>query len=91
MSHENNLLFILFWDGANNIQSCMMCCMSAIKTVLTIACSETLYFLFKVRRARVIKYKPQVIYWPSAHYFQSNFRLFNRTECKLFFVNYGNS
>ena len=59
MSHENNLLFILFWDGANNIQSCMMCCMSAIKTVLTIACSETLHFLFKVRRARVIKYKPQ--------------------------------
>ena len=54
MSHENNLVFILFWDGANNIQSCMMCCMSAIKTVLTIACSETLYFLFKVRRARVI-------------------------------------
>ena len=23
------------------------------------ACSHTLYFLFKVRRARVIKYKPQ--------------------------------
>ena len=26
------------------------------------ACSQTLYFLFKVRRARVIKYKPQGIY-----------------------------
>ena len=29
-----------------------------------LACSQTLYFLFKVRRARVIKYKPQGIYWP---------------------------
>ena len=27
-----------------------------------LACSQTLYFLFKVRRARVIKYKPQGIY-----------------------------
>jgi len=27
------------------------------------ACSQTLYFLFKVRQARVIKYKPQGIYW----------------------------
>ena len=26
--------------------------------------SQTLYFLFKVRRARVIKCKPQGIYWP---------------------------
>ena len=30
-----------------------------------LACSQTLYFLFKVRRARrVMKYKPQGIYWP---------------------------
>ena len=29
----------------------------------TLACSQTLYFLFKVRRARVIKYKPQGIYY----------------------------
>ena len=29
-----------------------------------VACSQTLYFLFKVRR--VIKYKPQGIYWPPA-------------------------
>ena len=29
---------------------------------VTVACSQTLYFLFKVRRARVIKYKPQGIY-----------------------------
>ena len=28
-----------------------------------VACSQTLYFLFKVRRARVIKYKPQGIHW----------------------------
>ena len=27
-----------------------------------LACSQSLYFLFKVRRARVIKYKPQGIY-----------------------------
>ena len=32
-----------------------------------LACSQTLYFLFKVRRARrVIKYKPEGIYWPPA-------------------------
>ena len=31
-----------------------------------IACSHTLYSLFKVRRARVIKYEPQEIYWPPA-------------------------
>ena len=31
-----------------------------------IACSQTLYFLFKVRRASVIKDKPQRIYWPPA-------------------------
>ena len=37
----------------------MMCCMSGTKTALAIACSETLYFLFKVRRARVIKYDRQ--------------------------------
>ena len=30
------------------------------------ACSQTLYFIFKVRRARVIKYKLQGIYWPPA-------------------------
>ena len=28
-----------------------------------LACSQTLYFLFKILRARVIKYKPQGIYW----------------------------
>ena len=27
-----------------------------------LACSQTLYFLFKVSRTRVIKYKPQGIY-----------------------------
>ena len=32
------------------------------RSVFEIACSETLYFLFKVRRGRVIKYKPQGIY-----------------------------
>ena len=31
-----------------------------------LACSQTLYFLFKVRRARVIKFKPEGIYWPPA-------------------------
>ena len=31
-----------------------------------VACSQTLYFLFKVRRALVIKYKPQGIYGPPA-------------------------
>ena len=31
-----------------------------------LACSQSLYFLFKVRRARVIKYKPRGIYWPPA-------------------------
>ena len=36
-------------------------CISSI-----LACSQTLCFLFKVRRARVIKYKPQGIYWPPA-------------------------
>ena len=34
------------------------------RSVFEIACSQTLYFLFKVSRARVIKYKPQGIYWP---------------------------
>ena len=34
------------------------------RSVFKIACSQTLYFLFKVRRARVIKYKPQGIYCP---------------------------
>ena len=88
MSHENNLLFILFWDGANNIQSCMMCCMSAIKTVLTIACSETLYFLFKVRRARVININRREFIGRQRTIFKVIFASF---ECKLFFVNYGNS
>ena len=31
-----------------------------------LACSQTLYFLFKVRRARMIKNKPRGIYWPPA-------------------------
>ena len=31
-----------------------------------LACSQTLYFLSKVRRARVIKNKPRVIYCPPA-------------------------
>ena len=31
-----------------------------------LACSQTLYFLFNVRRARVIKNKPRGIYWPTA-------------------------
>ena len=31
---------------------------------LQIACSQTLYFLIKVRRARVIKNEPRGIYWP---------------------------
>ena len=31
-----------------------------------LACSQTLYFLFKVRRERVIKNKPRGIYWPTA-------------------------
>ena len=30
------------------------------------ACSHTLYLLFKVRRARMIKYKSQEIFWPPA-------------------------
>ena len=32
------------------------------RSVFEIACSQTVYFLFKVRRGRVIKYKPQGIY-----------------------------
>ena len=35
-------------------------------SLLKLACSQTLYFLFKVRRARVIKNKPRGIYWPPA-------------------------
>ena len=31
-----------------------------------VACSQTLYFLFNVRRGRVIKFKPEGIYWPPA-------------------------
>ena len=34
--------------------------------VCYVACSKTLYFLFKVSRTRVIKYKPEGIYWPPA-------------------------
>ena len=30
--------------------------------IFLVACSQTLYFLFKVHRASVIKYKPQGIY-----------------------------
>ena len=37
-----------------------------LETMLNIACSQTLYFLFKVCRAWVIKYKPQGIFWPPA-------------------------
>ena len=37
-----------------------------LRFTFVLACSQTLYFLFKVRRARVIKYKPQGIYWPPA-------------------------
>ena len=33
---------------------------------LKVACSQNLYFLFKVRWARVIKYKLQGLYWPPA-------------------------
>ena len=32
------------------------------ETFFNVACSQTLYFLRKVRRALVIKYKPQGIY-----------------------------
>ena len=32
------------------------------ETVFNVACSQTLYFLCKVHRALVIKYKPQGIY-----------------------------
>ena len=34
------------------------------RSVFEIACSQTLYFLCKVRREWVIKYKTQGIYWP---------------------------
>ena len=37
-----------------------------LDVLFTVTCSQTLYFLFKVRRARVIEYKPQAIYWPPA-------------------------
>jgi len=33
---------------------------------LKVDCSQTLYFLFKVRRVRVVKYKLQGLYWPPA-------------------------
>ena len=33
-----------------------------LDVLFTVTCSQTLYFLFKVRRARVIEYKPQAIY-----------------------------
>ena len=37
------------------------------ESAIGLACSQTLYFLFKVRRAQqVIKYKSQGIYWPPA-------------------------
>ena len=36
------------------------------KIVIILACSQTIYFLFKVRRARVIKNKQGGIYWPPA-------------------------
>ena len=42
-------------------------CSQAIKIYcLLLACSQTLYFLFKVCRARVIKNKPRGIHWPPA-------------------------
>ena len=44
-------------------------CCPSIKLILicnSLACSQTLYFLFKVCRVRVIKFKPQGIYWPPA-------------------------
>ena len=38
-----------------------------LDVLFTVTCTQTtLYFLFKVRRARVIEYKPQAIYWPPA-------------------------
>ena len=46
--------------GAQSLYKCS-CCVTTIKIFL--ACSQTLYFLFSVRRARVIKNKkPRGIY-----------------------------
>ena len=35
-----------------------------LERMVKLACPQTFYFLLKVRRARVIKHKPQGIYWP---------------------------
>ena len=44
---------------------------------LAVACSQTLYFLFKVRRAQVIKYKPRGI---CANVFEKNEKKTNTTS-----------
>jgi len=48
--------------GATRVS--LMNFLNEFKRFNKVTCSQTLYFLFKVRRARVIKYKPQGIYWP---------------------------
>ena len=40
--------------------------MSSKNSRPTVACSQTLYFLFRDRRARVLTQKPPGIYWPLA-------------------------
>ena len=55
----------------------------------SLACSQTLYFLFKVRRARAMKYKPQGIYWPALNVSFSERKiifLFSHGKCPIFFM-----
>ena len=68
MEYLNKLLFLLLLNGQPRTQasSRYLSYQRRLGTKCDIACSQTLYFLFKVRRGRVIKYKSQGIYWPPA-------------------------
>ena len=46
--------------------SCIIMAQRSPENRPTVACSQTLYFLFRDRRARVLTQKPPGIYWPLA-------------------------
>ena len=53
------------WAHVNVRKSCSikLVQLKPMYALYTVVCSQTLYFFFKVHRARVIKYRPQGIYW----------------------------
>ena len=54
-----------FWNKSLNLsyESNFLLQLKPMYALYTVVCSQTLYFFFKVHQARVIKYRPQGIYW----------------------------